>query len=279
MIDTHTHLFDDKLLPHIAEIITASKNAGINAVICPSISLSSSNQSIFLSNQFPKYIYPAIGIHPTEIIFDPNLQDLTSLYVEVEKLRYVLERNNNIVAIGECGLDYYWIEKEITEEPQRKIMKKLQYELLAKQLQLAKEFNLPIIIHLRDVNGSFQIYSDFLEFISSIKNPPRFHFHSFSGNKEFLDEVLKKFDSYFSFTSYIRNPKAGYIRESLPLIPLDRLLLETDSPYSRATTNKISSPTDLVDNLDYISNLLKIDKTELDGITDRNAVELYRLIL
>lgn len=279
MIDTHTHLFDDKLLPQINEVINASINAGINAVICPSINLSTSNQCISLSNQFPKYIFPAIGIHPTEIIFNSSLKDLDSLYVEIKKLRYVLEHNNNIVGIGECGLDYYWIEKEILEEKQRKVIQKLQFGLLTKQLQLAIEFDLPIIIHLRDTNGSFQIYSDFLELISTIKNPPKLHFHSFSGNKEFVDEVLKKYDSYFSFTSYIRSPNADYIRGLLPLIPQGRLLLETDSPYSRSTSNKISSPIDLVDNLEYISDLLKIDKTKLDEITDRNANELYELNL
>lgn len=120
MIDTHSHLFDDNLLPQINEVITASKSAGINAVICPSINLLTSNQSISLSNQFPRFIFPAIGIHPTEIVFNPGLNNLESLYVEIEKLRYVLERNNNIVGIGECGLDYYWIEKEIIGESERK---------------------------------------------------------------------------------------------------------------------------------------------------------------
>lgn len=144
---------------------------------------------------------------------------------------------------------------------------------------LALELNLPIIIHLRDVNGSFQVYSDFLELLSSIKNQPKLHFHSFSGNQEFVSEVLNGYNSYFSFTSYIRNPKAVYIRESLPLIPLDKLLLETDSPYSRSIRNTISSPTDIVDNLEFTSDLLKIEKSELNDITNKNATELYELNL
>lgn len=278
MIDSHSHLFDDKLLPQISEVINASNDAGFNAIICPSINLLTSNQSISLSNQFPKFIFPAVGIHPTEIVFDQDLKDLDSLYVEIEKLRYVLEHNNNIVGIGECGLDYYWIEKKTLEESKQKIFKTLQHELLAKQLQLAIEFSFPIIIHLRDVNGSFQIYSDFLELMSNIKNPPKLHLHSFSGNEEFINDILK-YDAYFSFTSYIRSPNADYIRELLPLIPLDRLVLETDSPYSRSIRNKISNPTDLVENLHYISSLLKIDNAELEDITDRNAIELYELNL
>lgn len=208
LIDTHTHLYVDEF-PDVegAAAVRRALDAGISKMIFPNIDSSTVEPMRALHRQFPDSTYMAIGLHPTEI----NDSDPAS------QLRFVEEAingNDRFVAIGEIGIDLYW----------DKTYRERQMQVFERQMQLAASLGLPAIIHCREG------LDEALEVIDGLPVVPHAVFHSFGGSAADVERIRKRGDFYFGINGIVTF-KNSALRNVLPSIGADRLLLETDSPY------------------------------------------------
>lgn len=201
IFDTHAH-YDDKAFDNDREtLIETLFNNGVCCVVNQGTDIKTSKQSIELAEKYNK-IYAAVGFHP-ECLDENSINNL-----EVIK---TLAQHKKVVAIGEIGLDYYY-----------DIPKDLQKAVFAKQLELANEINLPVVIHDREAHG------DTLEYLQKYK--PKGIVHCFSGSVETAKEILK-LGMYIGMGGVVTFKNARKTVEVIENIPLNRLVLETDAPY------------------------------------------------
>ena len=202
IFDSHAHYNDKAFDIDRTELLDSLKESGICGVINCGSDLENSEKSLELSKKYD-FMYFACGIHPEEV--DNLPEDYLNQIRE-------LARNEKCVAIGEIGLDYYW----------RQDNKELQKEVFIEQIKLAQELSLPVIIHSRDA------HEDTLSILKEYK--PQGVLHCFSGSKEIAKEVLK-LGMYIGFGGALTFKNARKSVEVMEILPLDRLLLETDCPY------------------------------------------------
>lgn len=204
-IDTHAHLYDEKLLPQLPEILTSSRAAGVDAVIIPATDIATSETIVALCSEHPM-LFGAVGVHP---------HDSKDWHPDMLNAIRTLAAHNKIVAIGEIGLDYFY-----DFSPKEK-----QKEAFIAQLQLAVELDLPVIIHNRESDD------DMLEIVSSFCGKGlKAQFHCFGSTPE-LAMKLVGMGHFISFTGNITFAKMEMIREVARVVPLEHIMIETDSPY------------------------------------------------
>ena len=201
--DTHAHYDDEAFDADRDELLSSLPDAGVTLVIDPGCDVSSSEKAIALAERFP-HVYAAVGIHPEEL-GEMQAGDL-------EKIEALCE-SERCIAIGEIGLDYYWDDTH----------KKEQQALFIEQLELALRHDKPVIIHDREAHG------DSLDIVRRYPDV-RGVFHCYSGSREMAEELLKR-GWYLGFDGPITYKNARKAIEVLEICPLDRLLIETDSPY------------------------------------------------
>ena len=201
--DTHAHYDDNRFDADRDELLAAMPAAGVGYILVPGCDVRSSERALALAERWD-FIYAAVGIHPEDM--GGCLEDDLTRIAE-------LTTRKRCVAVGEIGLDYYW-DAEHKEE---------QKALFARQLELALERDLPVIVHDREAHG------DCLELVSRYEGL-RGVFHCFSGSAEMAELLLKR-GWYLGFDGPITYKNARRALEVLALCPLDRMLLETDSPY------------------------------------------------
>ncbi len=202
IFDSHAHYTDKAFNDDRETMLGSLKESGICGVINCGADIESSCFSVELAVKYD-YIYAACGVHPEEV------DGLPENYIDI--LRN-LAKTSKCVAIGEIGLDYYW--RQDTKEKQK--------DVFEKQILLAKELDLPIIVHDREAHG------DTLEILK--KHQPKGVLHCFSGSAEMAKEVLK-LGMYIGFGGALTFKNARKAVEVAEMLPLDRLLLETDCPY------------------------------------------------
>lgn len=204
IFDTHAHYDSSAFNPDREAVLAALPEAGVALVVDPGCDLPSSRAALALAEQFP-HVYAAVGIHPEDCAgyTDADLDVLRQLC-----------RHEKAVAIGEIGLDYYW-----AENPPREF----QQQVFRRQLELALELDMPVIIHDREAHG------DCLEIVKEYPGL-RGVFHCFSGSPEMAAELLKR-GWYLGFDGPITYKNAKRAPEVAAVTPLDRILVETDSPY------------------------------------------------
>jgi len=201
--DTHAHYDDKQFDSDRDELLSSLPQRGVELVVLPGCDVKSSRQALAIAQRY-NYIYAAVGVHPGEIA-DYKNGDL--------QIIEELAGHEKCVAIGEIGLDYYWDDSRKAE----------QKELLIKQLELALKLDKPVIIHDREA------HADSMEIL--FKYPElRGVLHCFSGSKEMAQELLKR-GWYLGFDGPITYKNARKALEVLEYCPMDRLLIETDSPY------------------------------------------------
>lgn len=204
-IDTHSHLYDEAFADGMDLAVERAVQEGVTGIILPDIDSSSRKQMFDLAHRHPGRLYPCLGLHPTSID--------TDWMTELEKLDEF--KNEPIVAIGEIGIDCYW-SKEFLEQ---------QKEAFRIQLKMAHDRDLPVIIHSRE---STEIILDILKECRNLNL--RGVFHAYSGSKETYRELQKSGDWYVGIGGVLTFKKAS-IAETVKDIPLERIVLETDSPY------------------------------------------------
>ncbi|OGG30336.1 hypothetical protein A2971_01945 [Candidatus Gottesmanbacteria bacterium RIFCSPLOWO2_01_FULL_46_21] len=204
-IDTHCHLNFSQYDSDRAMVVGNAKKAGVKQCINPGVDLHSSQEVLELAKLYPGVIFPALGIHPHEAQHDPDVQKLDSLM------------NDQVIAIGECGLDYFQYKGE-----QALGKKDKQKRLFDEQLRLALRHNLPVIMHCRDA------YEDFFTVLDTLPSLPKGTIHCFSGGLQELRQAQarKIFVGIDGNVTYSKQ-----LSLTVPSIPLSMLLLETDAPY------------------------------------------------
>lgn len=199
IFDSHAHYDDAKFDDEREALLAELPSHGVCGVINCGCDTASSKTALKLADSYG-YIYAAVGIHPE------NIGDGT-----VNEIR-TLAKHKRCVAIGEIGLDYYWVSDN----------KEQQKELFSQQLELANEINKPVIVHDRDA------HSDTLELLKKLR--PKGVVHSFSGSPEMAKEILK-LGMYIGIGGVITFKNAKKLPEVVKMLPEDRFLLETDAPY------------------------------------------------
>lgn len=201
--DTHAH-YDDKAFDEDREeLLQSLASADVELIIDPGCDVDSSRKALELAERFP-FVYAAVGLHPEELDkYSPeSFEEICSM-----------TRHPKCVAIGEIGLDYYWDASHKEE----------QKELFRRQIELAMELDKPVIVHDREAHG------DCLEIVRDYPGL-RGVFHCYSGSAEMAKELLK-LGWYLGFDGPVTYKNARKALEVLELCPMDRMLMETDSPY------------------------------------------------
>jgi len=235
LIDTHCHLTFKPLDADVETVLERSKAAGVTSWITVGTNLPDSKKAVEFANRFDN-MYAAVGIHPHDAK-DAAPDTLTQLRD--------LAQNVKVVAIGETGLDFHY---NFSKQPD-------QLRVFAAQLQLAAELNLPVIIHSRN---AFDETMDVLDrFAEPVKN---IVFHCFSGSPEQAKQVLDR-GYYISFTGVVTFKNADRAREAARVVPLNKLMLETDSPYMSpepVRKQKINEPALMTHTAKFLADLKKI---------------------
>ena len=212
MIDTHCHIDEEAFNADREEVIARQQESGVEAMIVPGVNVASIETVLQVCRAHPGYCFPALGLHPEDVKADWQEQ----LAIVENAIR---AHHNELVAIGEIGLDYYW-DKTFKEEQQ---------EVLRRQLLLARELNLPVILHNREAT------EDILSIVKEIVNRKSSNrkltgvFHCFNGSRETAQQILDM--GFYIGIGGVLTFKNSKLAEKLEGVPLERILLETDAPY------------------------------------------------
>ena len=207
MIDTHSHIFETDYVDDIADVIARAREVGVEKIFLPNIDDTSVAAMLDLCRRYPDYCYPMIGFHPTSVTADamPKVKEMKKLLVE----------GHPYIAIGEVGLDLYWDKTYLKEQQQ----------VLEEQIQWALEWNLPLVIHCREA------FPELFEVLRPYKNTELTGvFHSFTGTVEEAEELVE-YSRFMIGINGVVTFKKSTLPESLKVVPMERLVLETDSPY------------------------------------------------
>lgn len=298
LTDTHCHLDFNKFDEDREAVIQRALDTGIERILVPSLEFESSKSAIQLANSHSN-IFAAVGFHPTEVEnWDNNSTNklkslMTSSNVTLSEVKGLypgsrdssvatLPQNdkNKIVAIGEIGLDYYWVK-----EPENQA---IQREVLRQQLRLAQEINLPVIIHMREENDAWfgQASIDLLEILTDwhnelvkqnhplVKKPGVLH--SYNGNLETAQKAIE-LNFYIGVTGPVTYKNAEAKRNIIRQLPLTQLLIETDSPFLTPAPHrgKRNEPAFVAHIADKIAEIHMTTREQVARITSNNANELF----
>ena len=255
LFDSHSHLNDEKFDEDRDKIIKEIYKSGVSNFITVGYDIKSSEKAIKIAQDY-EFIYSTIGISPNDI---PQTED--ELWKQLNKIRDLLKGNSDkIVAIGEIGLDYYW----------NKDNKEIQKMAFIEQIKIANEFNLPIVIHTREaVDDTIQILKENNVVKKGI-------FHCCPQNRELIKQGLK-LDFYISFAGPITFKNSKNADEMIDLVPNDRILIETDSPYLapepvRGTRNIPSNVRFIAQKIAHVKGLSFED---VESITFENTKRVF----
>lgn len=252
-IDTHAHLYDEAFLGEEDSVISRALEAGVTKMIFPDIDSQTRDYMFSVAGRHEDTIFPCLGLHPTSVGAD--WQD------ELSKIENYTDRK--IWAIGEIGMDCYW-SKEFVKEQQ---------EVLRIQLELADKLSLPVIIHSRE---STELILNILKDCRHLTL--RGVFHAYSGSIETFRNIIRLGDWYVGIGGVLTYKKAS-IAETVRDIPLERILLETDSPYLtpvpfRGKRNESAYVPHIASKLAEIKGL---PIENIAGTTTENAKKLFNL--
>jgi TatD DNase family protein len=250
-IDTHCHLTFSEYDPDRAMVIGNAKKAGVKKIICPGVDLFSSKQAVMLAQKNPGVVFAAVGFHPYEAQHAPAVNQLPT---------------ENIVAIGEIGLDYHQYKGE--DAAGKKQNQKILFE---EQLQLALKYNLPVIMHTRDA------FEDFFTVLDRLPSMPRGVIHCFSGGLQEI-RMAEERGLLIGLDGNITYSKQ--LQSIIPSIPLSMILLETDAPLLTPTPHRgeRNEPKYIPLIAQQIAALRKIDITLVEKHTTDNTQHLFNLL-
>ncbi len=253
IFDTHTHLNAEQFKDEIPEVIERARELGVTEMAVVGFDTPTILKSLELSQAY-KDIYSIVGWHPTEA---------GSYTKEIEETLQRQLENERVVALGEIGLDYHWME-----DP-----KEIQDKVFRRQIAIAKEMNLPISIHTRDaMEDTYKILKE--EKIHDIGGI----MHSFSGDGEWAERFLD-LGMHISFSGVVTFKKAFDVHEAATVIPLDKLLVETDAPYLAPMPyrGKRNEPGYTRYVVERVAELRELSIEEVAKVTRENAHRLFRI--
>ena len=251
MIDSHCHLDHEPLFKNIKEVIDRSKKIGINKLLTICTTIKSFENILQLIN-LDNIIYGTFGIHPHESEKD---------VINKQKIINSIKKHKKIVGVGETGLDFFYNHSNYDK----------QISSFKVHIEASIETNLPLIVHSRDAeNETYKI-------LESYKNyNPKILMHCFTGTKKFSDKLLS-LNAYFSASGIITFKNSHDLQETFKIIPNEKLLVETDSPFLAPIPmrGKKNEPSYIIYTLKKLAELKNISEKEIINITTNNFNSLF----
>lgn len=249
MIDAHAHLTDDRLTSDVPEVIARAAAAGVARILTCGEDIASSEAAIALAERYPA-VRVAVGVHPHRA---DTLTDSA-----VEKLRELV-RHDRVVAIGEIGIDLSG----------RSAPRSVQEDAFRRQVDLAAELGLPVTIHVREAGD---VVRELLDQLPRVRG----HIHCYSEGPEAVEDWLRR-GLHLSFAGTVTYPRSEALRTAVALVPADRLLLETDSPYlaPQPRRGKRNEPAFVADTYAAVVELRGVTAGELARTVSDNATALF----
>ena len=255
MIDTHSHIFESEFLDDLPEVITRAKEVGVQKIFLPNIDDTTVDAMLEMCRQYPGYCYPMLGFHHTSVDADA--------LKKVKEMKKRLTKGHPYIAIGEVGLDLYWDKTYIKEQKQ----------VLEEQIQWALEEDLPLVIHCREAFPElFEVLRPYKETkLSGV-------FHSFTGTVEEAEELVG-YTRFMIGVNGVVTFKKSTLPDALKIIPMERLVLETDSPYLapvpfRGKRNETSYVKRVALKL---AELYEMEIGEVERQTTENALKVFKI--
>jgi TatD DNase family protein len=250
LIDTHSHIYYDSLSENLDDVINRASDNNVHSIICVGTDLISSETSIQIAEKYPN-VYATVGIHPHEA------SKVSKSYLN--ELENFLD-HPKVVAVGEMGLDYYY------EHSERKIQNRVYLE----QLEFAKSFDMPAVVHCRESDE---------DILSGIEFTHSSHgvIHCFASNLDFAQKIINTGFS-ISFTGVLTFVKE--LEEVVREIPLEKLLIETDAPYlsPKPFRGKTNEPAYVKYIAEKIAEIKNIPINDVAKVTTENALSLFAKI-
>jgi TatD DNase family protein len=256
LFDTHAHCDDEWVKNSFGDTedyIRHQLENGISFIVNIGTNLENSGVSVALSKKFEQ-IYASCGVHPYDVRLYENENEI------ITPLRTLLA-NEKVVALGEIGLDYHYEDSDFEK----------QKRFFVAQMELARELNIPVIIHDRDAHG------DCMDIIRAFPEVTGI-FHCFSGSAEMAQELVK-LGWFISFSGVVTYKNARRAIEACESVPMDRILIETDSPYLAPTTHRgeMNQPKYVRFTCEKVAEIKGVSFDEMAHITLENAKKVYRL--
>lgn len=254
MIDTHAHIYSEQFSDDRAEVVSRALNAGVKKILLPNIDLASLAGMDDLVKTYPNICYPMLGLHPCDVkeSWEKDLEHLKTFF-----------RKDYFIAIGEIGIDLYWDAA----------FKEQQMRAFALQIDWAKEFGLPIVIHVRD---AFQEVFQVLD----RKNDDRLRgvFHCFTGGLKEVQKI-KEYEGFMFGIGGVVTFKNSGLDQVLKSIPLSSVLLETDAPYLAPAPKrgKRNEPALLPLIVERVAGIFGESERAIVQKTTENALDLFKL--
>ena len=253
MIDTHCHIDFEEYDEDRDKVISRAKDK-LDAVIVSGIGYESNKGVMNLCDEYKNFIYPSFGYHP-----------VSSQNCSEEELKlshsHLIENINNIVAIGEVGMDYFYVKDKALREKQK--------EIFLSFIEIANEYKVPLLMHVRDCEKKA------LNIVLEYDDIPYVIFHCFSGSSKTARRIMEKDNYFMSFSTMLCYSKQH--QDLIKNISLDHILTETDSPYLAMTKEERNEPVNVVNAVKKISEIQNEDMETVDRITTNNARKIFKI--
>lgn len=279
MHDIHTHLYWDSYDTDRDAVIARAQAAGVEKMFVIGCTVDESRQCVMLAEQYPE-IYASVGIHPHEFS-EQKSWNKKQLAESIEALRGLASELSKVIAIGECGLDYYSHDKQKTVSNEQK---KFQREGFAAQTALAQELSLPLIVHCRASTESDDAYRDLFDILRATSYKLPAILHCYMGDTEVTKRFLELSNVYFSFTANITYPvkktlvgTKDDLTETVKIVPLERLFAETDCPFlaPQERRGERNEPAYVTAVIDAIATIQGQPRNIIESAIDRNVHRVF----
>ena len=254
LFDTHAHYDDERFDEDRDTLLASMPENNVGLILNPGCDVESSRKAVSYANKYP-FVYAAVGIHPDEV---------GSLNEETFAQMKELFKEGKVVAVGEIGLDYYWEKEERARARQQVVF--------ARQMELARELKLPVIVHDRDAHADcMEITRRYPDVIGV--------YHCYAGHVEMARELLER-GYYLSFTGVITFKNAKKAIEVIREVPIERLMVETDSPYMAPEPfrGRRNSSLYIYRMAEKIAEIKGLPVEDVERITTENGRRLFGIV-
>jgi TatD DNase family protein len=253
MIDTHCHIDFPEYDNDRTEVIERAKN-NLDAIILSGTNFDANERAIKYSKEHPNFIYPSLGFHP--------VTSQNSTIQEQEAVQnQIIKNKENICAIGEVGMDFFFVKDKSIRQKQR--------EIFLKFVEIANEHKIPLLIHARDADKKA------LNIVLEYEDIPEIIFHCYSGSLKTAKRIMEHDNYHMSFSTMVCYSK--HHQDLVHDIPLEFMLTETDSPYLAMTKEERNEPSNVKLAVKKIAEIKDIDMDIVDEITTNNAKKVFKI--
>ncbi len=259
LVDVHCHLTHEKLKDKVPEIIKNAEEKGVGIIIASGVNVPTNREVLELAKKYPKNVKCSLGLYPIDLIgLMPDEVGLTRQFEKFDldkELKFIEENKNNILAVGECGLDFHWDKSH--HEEQKANFKKI--------LEFVKKINKPIIVHSRKAE------TQALEMIES-SGIKKVVLHMFEGRKHIIKKAA---DLGYYFTIPTNIKKSQHFQLMVEMVNINQLLTETDAPWMSPKPGEVNEPANVAETVKEIARIKKMDVKEAENNIYMNYQRLF----